>query len=87
MFEAVRNKLPIQGKNGSFADNTDALRLSQSFYPWAKGGEQSAADDNIIGFGGGYGDGVHPSTSSFRFLPSSSRATRASMSSAAMASR
>ena len=50
--------------------------------------QQVRPDENVIVPGGGHGNALHlPSTSSFRFRPSSRRRTRVSQSFSAMASR
>ena len=86
-FQALFYSCAVKGIDVALADDADFLRFSQLFRFRAQSGQKTLTDQNIILSGGADGNGVHPSTSSLRFLPSSSSRTNVSISSAAMASR
>ena len=85
LFQTVHCRYSIERKDGSFADHADFRCPAQLFYLFAQLRQQTAPDENVIGFGRADSYGIHPSTSSFRFLPSSSSRTRASISLSRMA--
>ena len=86
-FQAFLGSSPIKRIHAALADDADFLRFPQLFRFRAQSGQKTLTDQNIILSGGADGNGVHPSTSSLRFLPSSSSRTNVSISSAAMAPR
>ena len=86
-FHALFYSCAVKGIDVALADDADFLRLPQLFRFRAQSGQQPRTNQNIILFGGADSNGVHPSTSSLRFLPSSSSFTNVSISSAAMAPR
>ena len=86
-FQAFLGSSAIKRIDGSLTDDANFLRFSQLFRFRAQSGQQPLTNQNIILSGGADGNGVHPSTSSLRFLPSSSSRTNVCISSAAMASR
>ena len=86
-FQAFLGNCPVKRIDVALADDADFLRLPQLFRFRAQSGQQPLTDQNIILSGGADGNGVHPSTSSLRFLPSSSSWTNPAISSAAMALR
>ena len=86
-FQALFYSCAVKGIDVALADDADFLRFSQLFRFRTQSGQKTLTDQNIILSGGADGNGVHPSTSSLRFLPSSSSFTNVSISSAAMAPR
>ena len=84
-FQAGFGSTAIQGIDLGVADQEDFFHFSQAPDGFPKGGQQSVTDADVVGPGGGHGNGFHPSTSSFRFFPSSSNSTSRSKSPSATA--
>ena len=84
-FQAGFGSAAIQGIDQSVADQEDLLHFPQVPDGFTKGGQQSVTNADVVGPGGGHGNGFHPSTSSFRFFPSSSNSTSRSKSPSATA--
>ena len=85
--QALFCRFAVKGPYIAVADDADLLCFAQCSGLGAETRQQAAADFHTVLLRCVYFDDGHPSTASFRCLPSSRRVMRVSRSSAATASR